>query len=102
MNLRPSDVPNGVPGGSDGCLADATERLNDEFEKSPVGKILERQEELNEIFDEYAGIDEVTREHLRAKVEDRVQRYNLPYGFGDLEAAVVRMYRGSRSGESFK
>ncbi len=82
--------------------ADAIERLNDEFEDSPEGKRLRRQEELTAIFVEYSALDEVARERLKVKVEDRVRRYNLPYGLGDLEAAVVRMCKGSQNRESSK
>jgi len=43
--------------------------------------------------DEYSAINEDLREGFKTKIEDRVRRYHLKYGPGDLEAAVVRMYR---------
>lgn len=50
-----------------------------------------------EIQREYMLIDEQTRHRLRVLVEERIQRLDLVAGLGAIEAAVVRMYKRSRS-----
>ncbi len=89
----PKRCGHGVRGGCAACQIDSEERRRDEFARTSEGMRLARQAELKPIYDEYASIDQEMRERFKSKVEDRIQRYDLIYGPGDLEAAVVRMYR---------
>jgi hypothetical protein len=83
----------GVPGGCAGCQADQEERKRDDFAGSPERIRLTKQKELDAIYAEYYSIEEGLRESFKSRVEDRVRRYDLKYGPGDLESAVLRMYR---------
>jgi hypothetical protein len=50
-----------------------------------------------DIEETYKNMDEAKRDQLTALVKERAKREDLIIGPGDLEAAVVRMYRGLRS-----
>lgn len=84
----------GVLGGCSGCRADEEERRRDAYAQSSEGLRQAEQVRINAIYEEYLAIDEELRETFKLKVEDRVQRYDLKYGQGDFEAAVIRMYKG--------
>ena len=92
----------GVRGGCAGCQADTEARKLDEFARSSEGMRLARQKELKVICEEYSAIEEEMRESFLSKVEDRVRRYDLKYGSGDMEAAVIRMYRAHLSRKTSK
>jgi thymidylate synthase len=57
-----------------------------------------KQRQAAEIRREYMYIDEQTRHRLRTLVEERIQHLDLWVRPGDIEAAVVRMYKRSHSG----
>lgn len=75
--LAPKPCCHGVVGPCQRCQAEAAQRLEEEFAKSPIGVDLARQERLREIYDEYWAIEDETRERLRFQVEDRIRRYHL-------------------------
>jgi predicted Holliday junction resolvase-like endonuclease len=56
-----------------------------------------KQQQAAEIQREYMYIDEETRHRLRALAEERIQRQHIVLRPGDIEAAVVTMYRRSQS-----
>ncbi len=49
-----------------------------------------------EIEETYKNMDEAKRNELATLVKDRAEREHLFIGPGDLEAAVVRMYKNSQ------
>jgi hypothetical protein len=100
--LRRKPCTHGVSGPCRSCEAEAEQRLDEEFVKSPIGKELARQERLRKIYNEYSAIETETRELLKAKAEDRIRRFDLMNKPGDIEAAVVRMYRRSQRNDSSK
>jgi hypothetical protein len=51
-----------------------------------------------EIEETYKNMDEAKRDELTTLVKERAKREDLAIGPGDLEAAVVRMYKRSRQG----
>ncbi len=53
-----------------------------------------------EIEETYRNMDEAKRDELTAIVEERAKRGDLLIGPGDLEAAVVRMYKRSQTNET--
>jgi hypothetical protein len=79
----PKPCSHGVTGHCQECTDQA-------FSRSPAGIALARQQRLVEIYSAYSSIHRETRELLKSKVEDRIQRYHLQHRPGDLEAAVVR------------
>jgi hypothetical protein len=93
--FTPKPCSHGVTGYCQVCTDEAISR-------SPEGIALARQQRLAAIYAEYSAIDEDLRESLKSNVEDRVRRYDLRCGPGDLEAAVVRMYRADSSRRTSK
>ena len=59
-----------------------------------------RLTEIGETYKSYKDIDLRTRIRLRTLVEERVERLDLSVGPGDLEAAVVKMYKRSQVKET--
>ena len=59
-----------------------------------------RLTEIGETYKRYKDIDVQTRIRLRTLVEERVERLDLSVGPGDLEAAVVKMYKRSQVKET--
>lgn len=53
-----------------------------------------------EIQETYRNMDEAKRDELSTIVKERAKREDLLIGPGDLEAAVVRMYKRFQTGES--
>ena len=93
----PKRCRHGVHGECAGCQAGVEEARRDEFARTPEGIRLAKQGELDPVYAEYSVIEEDLRESFGSKIEDRVRRFDLKYGPGELEAAVVRMYRAHLS-----
>jgi len=53
-----------------------------------------------EIEETYENMDEAKRDELTTLVKERAKREDLIIGPGDLEAAVVRMYKRSQIKET--
>jgi hypothetical protein len=98
----PKPCCHGVIGFCQSCDLEHEERIDEEFARSPMGLELARQERLIDIYEAYSAIDEATRTRLRAAAEERIQRLDLRVRAGDLEAAVVNMYRRSERNQSSK
>jgi hypothetical protein len=100
--LAPKPCCHGAIGFCQACEVERQHHLEEEFARSPEGIELARQGKLREIAEAYESIDEVTRTRLRAAAEERIKRLNLRAGEGDVEAAVVNMYRRSQRNQFSK
>ncbi len=83
--------PHGVFGRCRRCEEEAAARVKAEAEARAVA---ERQR--MEIEDTYKHMDEAKRHELTTLVTERAKREDLFIGPGDLEAAVVRLYKRSQ------
>lgn len=60
----------------------------------------EAERQRAEIEETYRNMDEAKRDELTTIVKERAKREDLLIGPGDLEAAVVLMYKRSQTGEA--
>jgi uncharacterized membrane protein YccC len=81
----------GVFGRCRRCEAEAAARVKAEAEARAAA---ERQR--IEIEETFKNMDEAKRDELTTLVKERAKRENLLIGPGDLEAAVVKMYKRSQ------
>jgi hypothetical protein len=100
--LKPKPCSHGVIGACQACEVERKQHIEEEFARSPEGVELARQEKLREIAEAYESIDEATRTRLRVTAEERIKRLNLRAGEGDVEVAVVNMYRRSQRNQFSK
>lgn len=70
------------------------------FAKRRLAIAERRLAEIGEAYQNYKSIDVQTRIRLRTPVEERIERLDLLVEPGDLEAAVVRMYKRSQIKET--
>ena len=87
--------PHGVFGRCRRCEQEALAKLKAEAEARA-----EAERQRLEIEETYENIDETKRDELITVVKERAKREHLLIGSGDLEAAVVRMYKRSTSRET--
>jgi hypothetical protein len=87
--------PHGVFGRCRRCEKEAAAR----FEAEAATRT-EAERQRMEIEETYKNMDEVKREELTTLVKERAKREDLAIGPGDLEAAVVRMYKRSQIKET--
>lgn len=87
--------PHGVFGRCRRCEEEAAARVTAEAE---VRAEAERQRV--EIEETYKNMDEAKRDELTTLVKERAKREDFFIGRGDLEAAVVRMYKRSQIKET--
>jgi hypothetical protein len=82
--------PHGVFGRCRRCEEEAAARVKAEAEARA-----EAERQRMEIEETYKNMDEAKRDQLTTLVKERAKREDLIIGPGDLEAAVVRMYKRS-------
>jgi hypothetical protein len=80
--------PHGVFGRCRRCEEEAAARVKAEAEARA-----EAERQRLEIEETYKNMDEAKRDELTTLVKERAKREDLIIGPGDLEAAVVRMYK---------
>lgn len=85
--------PHGAFGRCRRCEEEAAARVKAEAEARA-----EAVRQRMEIEETYKNMDEAKRDELTTLVKERAKREDLAIGPGDLEAAVVRMYKRSRQG----
>jgi uncharacterized membrane protein YccC len=81
----------GVFGRCRRCEEEAAARVKAEAEATA-----EAERQRMEIEDTYRNMDQTKRDELSTLVKTRAQREHLLIGPGELEAAVVRMYKRSK------
>jgi hypothetical protein len=84
--------PHGVFGRCRRCEEEAAARVKAEAEAKAEAKAEAERQRL-EIEETYKNMDEAKRDELTTLVKERAKREHLIIGPGDLEAAVVRMYK---------
>jgi len=87
--------PHGIFGRCRRCEEEAAARVKAEAEARAEG---ERQR--IEIEETFKNMDEAKRDELTTLVKERAKREDLLVGPGDLEAAVVKMYKRSQIKET--
>lgn len=87
--------PHGVFGRCRRCEEEAAARVKAEAEARA-----EAERQRMEIEETYKNMDEAKRDELTTLVKERAKREDLVIGLGDLEAAVVRMYKRSQIKET--
>ena len=87
--------PHGVFGRCRRCKQEALAKLKAEAEARA-----EAERQRLEIKETYRSIDEAKRDELITVVKERAKREHLLIGAGDLEAAVVRLYKRSKRRET--
>lgn len=87
--------PHGVFGRCRRCEEEAAARVKAEAEARA-----EAERQRMEIEETYKNMDEAKRHELTTLVKERAKREGLIIGPGDLEAAVVRMYKRSQIKET--
>lgn len=85
----------GVFGRCRRCEEEAAARVKAEAEARA-----EAERQRMEIEETYRSMDQAKRDELTTIVKERAKREDLLIGPGDLEAAVVRMYKRSQSKEA--
>jgi len=85
--------PHGAFGRCRRCEEEAAARVKAEAEARA-----EAVRQRMEIEETYNNMDEAKRDELTTLVKERAKREDLAIGPGDLEEAVVRMYKRSRQG----
>ena len=84
-------LPHGVFGRCRRCEEEATARV-----KAGAKARAEAKRQRMEIEEAYKNMDEAKRDELTTLVRERAKREDFIIGPGDLEVAVVRMYRRSQ------
>jgi hypothetical protein len=84
----------GVLGQCQRCEEEAAARVKAEAEAEAEARAEAKRQRI-EIIDIYWTMDDAKRDELTALVNERAEREDLHIGPGDLEAAVVRIYRRS-------
>lgn len=87
--------PHGVFGRCRRCEEEAAARVKAEAEARA-----EAERQRMEIEETYKNMDEAKRDEPTILVKERAKREDLIIGPGDLEAAVVRMYKRSQIEET--
>jgi len=87
--------PHGVFGRCRRCEEEAAARVKAEAEARA-----EAERRRMEIEETYKNMDKAKRDELTTLVKERAKREDLIIGPGDLEAAVVRMYKRSQIKET--
>ncbi|HKN72306.1 MAG TPA: hypothetical protein VJX30_14820 [Terriglobales bacterium] len=87
--------PHGVFGRCRRCEEEAAARVRAEAEARA-----EAERQRMEIEETYKNMDEAKRDQLTTLMKERAKREDLIIGPGDLEAAVVRMYKRSQIKET--
>lgn len=87
--------PHGVFGRCRRCEEEAAARVKAEAEARA-----EAERQRMGIEETYKNMDEAKRDELTTLVKERAKREDLVIGLGDLEAAVVRMYKRSQIKET--
>jgi ferredoxin-NADP reductase len=87
--------PHGVFGRCRRCEEEAAARAKAEAEARA-----EAERQRVEIEETYKNMDEAKRDELTTLVKERAKREDFFIGPGDLEAAVVRMYKRSQIKET--
>ena len=87
--------PHGAFGRCRRCEEEAAARVKAEAEAEARAEAVRQRMEIEET---YKNMDEAKRDELTTLVKERAKREDLAIGPGDLEAAVVRMYKRSRQG----
>jgi uncharacterized membrane protein YccC len=85
----------GVFGRCRRCEEEAAARV-----KAEAKARAEAERQRTEIEETYRNMDEAKRDELTTIVKERAKREDFLIGPGDLEAAVVRMYKRSQTGEA--
>ena len=89
--------PHGVFGRCRRCEEEAAARVKAEAEARAEARA-EAVRQWMEIEETYKNMDEAKRDELATLVRERAKREDFLIGPGDLEAAVVRMYKRSGQG----
>lgn len=87
--------PHGVFGRCRRCEQEAAARVEAQAEAQA-----EAERQRLEIEETYKNMEEAKRDELTTFVKERTKREDLLIGPGDLEAAVVRMYKRSQAKET--